>query len=252
MINKSNVDKEADIWSLGILLFTLVHGHTPYAQMTTQQKMSAIKNGRKLTFGKLISPELVDLIAKMVVYYPRGRMTINNIFLHPWMQQWGFEYNIDMEKFREKSIRLPLKRYLKQKAIKLFAKLKTRESGQEYSTKSSDLNETMQDKPFSQTQTKRSITPGKHTKFLEDISDTDEKEQQCNQKQQKIDTKSSLTKQSPRKTKTSLEECKSVNNKKERMNSLRKQNIAQKAQPTSFWGKVAGLLGCGTTRDTLY
>lgn len=99
---------------------------------------------------------------------------MENIFLHPWMQQWGFEYNIDMAKFREKSIRLPLKRYLKQKAIKLYRKLKTRE---DFSTKSSDVHETLPDKAFSQAKTKRAISPGRPTKFLEDISDTDEKEQ---------------------------------------------------------------------------
>lgn len=75
----------ADTWSLGVILFALVCGHLPFEDPNTSNLYRKILSGEYKT-PKWISPEVKDLIRKILETDPEKRLTISQIRLHPWCQ----------------------------------------------------------------------------------------------------------------------------------------------------------------------
>lgn len=89
-IDKQNYySKAVDIWSLGCLLYTILCGFPPFYDDDSSKLTLKILNG-DYTFLKPwwdeISSEAKDLISKMLVINPNNRITIDEIFNHPWVK----------------------------------------------------------------------------------------------------------------------------------------------------------------------
>ena len=98
----------ADIFSLGIVLFSLVMGFYPFDKPNiTDSKYKFISkkdyNGfwkkieQKISNGNGVSHEFKDLFEKMVCYRPKERISINEIKKHPWLKELiiNLEHNQD-------------------------------------------------------------------------------------------------------------------------------------------------------------
>lgn len=71
--------KSADIWSLGITLFTFVFGDVPFKSPTAPVLYEQVKND-DITFpAKVVSEELKDLIVQMLNKDPETRITMQQI-----------------------------------------------------------------------------------------------------------------------------------------------------------------------------
>jgi serine/threonine protein kinase len=70
---------EAEIWSLGVLLFTIVFGENPF------QNKDEIMEGKYILPSK-IDPECRDLIKKLLTYDEEERITINEVIKHPFIR----------------------------------------------------------------------------------------------------------------------------------------------------------------------
>ncbi|OHT00583.1 CAMK family protein kinase [Tritrichomonas foetus] len=80
----------ADIWSSGILLFAIVSGQLPFDDDNIQRLLQKIVY-TEAHYPSYFSPQLADILSKMLCKSPDQRITLDMIKNHPWFSQT--EYN---------------------------------------------------------------------------------------------------------------------------------------------------------------
>ena len=93
IVGCGNYDYSVDIWSLGILLYELLFGHSPFKAQSMKDVMLNIKN-HDLAYDKSISAECKDLIRKLLNVNPQKRLKIRDILQHPFAQKYSKNYLI--------------------------------------------------------------------------------------------------------------------------------------------------------------
>lgn len=79
MLNGLYYGMAATVWSLGMVLYSMVCGNIPF-----QHKKDVLQH--KLFFPSGLSLEVMDLIKKCLSFRPYNRPSFNEILLHPWMK----------------------------------------------------------------------------------------------------------------------------------------------------------------------
>ena len=81
---------ECDMWSIGVLLYVMICGRPPFAGSDDNKVMTSISRG---DFEFIIddwgdkSPEVQDLIRKLLVLEPRKRLSAKDALEHAWVQR---------------------------------------------------------------------------------------------------------------------------------------------------------------------
>uniref|UniRef100_A0A8C6UI99 non-specific serine/threonine protein kinase n=1 Tax=Neogobius melanostomus TaxID=47308 RepID=A0A8C6UI99_9GOBI len=91
VLKRQGYDEGCDIWSLGVLLYTMIAGFTPFAngpEDTPNEILNRIGNGHfSLTGGNwdTVSEAAKDLVSKMLHVDPHQRLTAKQVLRHPWI-----------------------------------------------------------------------------------------------------------------------------------------------------------------------
>ena len=93
IIKRGGYGEKADVWSLGILLFEMLHGYAPFHGKGDQDTISMII-GNKLKIGKDIKEDAKQLIEQILKDDPSQRPNVIEIFVYPWMKRMQSEFNI--------------------------------------------------------------------------------------------------------------------------------------------------------------
>ncbi|RCH81919.1 hypothetical protein CU098_000707, partial [Rhizopus stolonifer] len=88
--------RAADIWSMGITLYCMIYGKTPFDSTNILELYEMIKQA-DIEYGQDIDPNLLDLFHRILDRNPDTRITMKELREHPWITNNGTETMLSEE-----------------------------------------------------------------------------------------------------------------------------------------------------------
>ena len=77
--------KAADVWALGVTLYTLMFEKCPFWGQTDYQLMESIRNDPMKECERQVSPELMAILNSLLNKDPTQRATLEDLLSNPWL-----------------------------------------------------------------------------------------------------------------------------------------------------------------------
>jgi len=108
VLKKQGYDAACDVWSLGVLLYTMLAGHTPFATGPNDSADVILHRIGEASYDLVsgnwsrVSTLAKDLVRKMLDLDPGKRLTAAQVNNHPWIQQRNSlpDYQLTMQDAR--------------------------------------------------------------------------------------------------------------------------------------------------------
>jgi [calcium/calmodulin-dependent protein kinase] kinase len=89
-----------DIWSAGVVLFSMVYGSVPF-KASNMNELHTIIRDAKFTLEPEVSKDVRDLLKRMLEKNPEKRIKVPDILNHPWLTDC--EDDLDIYNEQEKA-----------------------------------------------------------------------------------------------------------------------------------------------------
>lgn len=66
----------ADLWSIGVIVYFMLHGYTPWHEDSEPKVFQAIQKGDYIICEDEVSPKAADFIRRLLTVDPLQRMTV--------------------------------------------------------------------------------------------------------------------------------------------------------------------------------
>jgi serine/threonine protein kinase len=86
IIYKRPYDYRIDVWSLGILLYELLHKEAPYKGRSLNEIHASLAKG-PIVYGPHVDMQAKDLMQRILKPNPSDRPSISQILAHPWVRK---------------------------------------------------------------------------------------------------------------------------------------------------------------------
>jgi serine/threonine protein kinase len=100
LLNRYSYNEKVDIWSLGILLFEMLHGKTPFPGKEEPDVLENIQK-TEIQFSQDLHEDVKNLISAILVENPERRPTISQILTFPWLKRMQKETTIQIPRTAE-------------------------------------------------------------------------------------------------------------------------------------------------------
>ena len=97
LLQNQQYNWKVDMWSLGILLYRLLHNQFPFQSGDIQADLNKIAS-RAIEFGN-ISNESKDLVNSLLSLDPNQRLDLSAVFSHKWMQTYAAKLKINLSEY---------------------------------------------------------------------------------------------------------------------------------------------------------
>ena len=104
---KGSYSYSSDLWSFGVIVYTLLSGLSPFAQSKIAKRQNIANCAWKFPSNVIMSKEARDLISKILV--PEARPTLEEVKMHPFFTKNHFPDSLTVQSLISK----PTDQYLR-------------------------------------------------------------------------------------------------------------------------------------------
>lgn len=92
ILERKPYDTQCDLWSLGVIVYILLGGYSPFEEPTQEELFRKIRAGKytfHVEFWDPVSQDAKDFINCLLTVNPRKRLNATQALQHEWMTKSG-------------------------------------------------------------------------------------------------------------------------------------------------------------------